>query len=135
MIRLYSYSVYVMIGWMPCFYAIVAFFVFSVGDTPDPFLIIFLLPLPYWIYVIFHTRKVYYKDGELYISGLLSHKFRVITKDKLGSIDKTNLWLKSGWGDYKINYYDENNNIKHVYFTLRLPESDKDIIDKLNEIN
>ncbi len=136
MTRLYSYSIYFMIGAMPCFYTFVGFMVFSTGIEPDPFFILFLLPLPYWIYVIFHTGKVYYDGTKLYISGLFSKELKVITKDMLGSIDKTNIWLKSGRGDYKINYYNENNDIKHLYFTLNTDlENGDGIIDKLNEIN
>lgn len=115
MTRLYSYQIYIMIFMLPAFYVFAGFIAFAGGSFNAIFLF-FLLPLPYWIYVICYSRKVYYKDAELYVSGLFSNKFTIIKKDKVDRIDQSS--SRRNIYSYKITYYDENDNVKHFYFGL-----------------
>ena len=123
MIRLYSRTVYFAMFAIPCFYGVIAFFVFSTRYSPDPFFVIFLLPIPIWGYIIYHSRKVYYKDGELYIAGLFSKNFNIVKKEMIGSINeyafpvRRFLSFSRTTGAYKLTYYNENNDVKHVCFT------------------
>ena len=71
---------------MPCFYAIIAVITFTSGTTINPLFILFLVPLPYWLYVIFHTKKVYYKEGELYISGLFLNNLKLLRRISLAAL-------------------------------------------------
>jgi hypothetical protein len=87
-------------------------------------------------YFIYRARRVYYDHGELYLSGLFSNDLTVIRKDRLGSVDKLGWFSSDSRGNYRITYYDDDNNVKYVRFNLNIFLSDgKEIIDKLNEIN
>ncbi|HZW69217.1 MAG TPA: hypothetical protein VFF57_00020 [Hanamia sp.] len=137
MIRLSSYSVY-----FPPVILLVAIIVIPVELVSNSaglpwYTILFFLPFFAGAgYTIYRSRNVYYDKDELYLGRLFSNKLTLIRKDRLGSIDKLSWFSSNSMGNYRITYYDDDNNVKYVRFNLNIFLSDgREIIDKLNEIN
>src|SRR6185437_6130405 len=135
MIRLSSYSVYLWTFIAPVFFIGLINFIITNNDSIY-FALFFLPVLTYWGYLIYQSRRIYYKDGELYLYNLFSKKFVVVKKDKFGSIDKSNTSLLGNTGTYKLTYYDDENNAKYVFFSINnFIDNAEEIINKLNEID
>lgn len=134
--RLSSNSVYLPVVVLA--FALVAIPVLTFSNDPEIpwYAALFFLPFfAFGGYSICRAKRVYYDMGELYLSGLFSNKLSVIRKDRLGSVDKLNWLLSDSRGNYRITYYDDDNNVKYVRFSLNSFLSDgEEIIDKLNEI-
>jgi len=97
------------------------------------FSFVFLVPIGFWIYFISKARRVYYQDSSLYCYNLFSNKLQIITKDRLGNVDR---WRVLDATNYKILYYDDDNNARTIYFMKNwfLPSFDT-ILDQLNAID
>ena len=131
MTQLHSYFTYVPVVLIPLA-AVGLLVVMLTGSVTIPwyFLLFYLPGFFVWGYILYRMKRVYYEHGELYIGNLFSKKLDVVRKDRFGSIDP-----RYRIGDYKVTYYDDDNNVKYAYFTLNSFISDgKQIIDKLNEI-
>ena len=131
-----NYSVYASVVLMPIALVAIPAELYTNGPNLPWYTILFATPVfALWGYFIYRSKRVYYNDGLVYLTGPFSSDLTVIRKDRFGSIDKINWLESSSAGNYKLTYYYDDNNVKYVRFTLNVLLSDgKEIIDKLNEI-
>jgi len=132
-----NYSIYAPILLLPIALVAIPAEIYTNAPGLPWYNLLFAAPIfALWGYYIYRSRRVYYNDGLVYLAGPFSSELTVIRKDRFGSIDKISWLESSSTGNYKLTYYDDDNNVKYVRFTLNISLSDgKEIIDKLNEID
>ncbi len=135
MVRLYSYSVYLVIFIIPAFFVVVA--TLSYGEPNELIYILFYLPIfAFWVYIIYQSKRIYYKGSELYLFNLFSNKVVVVKKDQAASIEKRSFSFFRDTGTYKLTYWVSNDKVETIWFAVNGFLDDHDeIMDKINSIN
>jgi hypothetical protein len=130
--RLSSYFIYLFIVVMPL--GIIPLII-SDGFTRDDMqgYCIYLSLIIFLIFVTYHSKRVFYKNSSIYLYNLFSNKFSIINKEKIGGIDRL---ISYDPNSYKLLYYDDENNVKYIYFIRNNSLGDfSNIIDEINDDN
>lgn len=82
----------------------------------------------YFIYVLSRSKRVFYKEGNLYVYELFSNKMKILSKDNIGVIETFFPFSPFIW---RIVYYNENMDRK-VIFLIRnaLCDNFDDIVEE-----
>ena len=137
MLRLSSYSVYIFLFIIPAFFIVIVVAILTDGEPKELLYTLFYAPLfAFWVYVIYQSKRIYYKESELYLFGLFSNKVEVVKKDQGASIEKRNLSLFRDTGTYKLTYWVSNDKVKTIWFAVNsFLDNPNEIIDKINSID
>lgn len=102
----------------------------SIGSTIFIF-IIFLSFISFAFYLsVIKSKRIFYSESSIYAYNLFSKKFIHITKDELRYVGRFFFFDPRFW---KIVYYDQNGNLKSIYFIKSMLLDDFDeIVDELN---
>jgi len=114
--RLSSYAIYLFVPspFAPIFILIESWELVIKGDGDSLLgLILFCFFAIYFIYVLSKSKRVFYKDGSLYVYGLFSNKMKILTKENVGGIETFFPFSPLIW---RIVYYNENKNRKVIFF-------------------
>src|SRR5471030_327144 len=76
-------------------------------------IILFCFIAIYIVYILSRSKRVYYKEGDLYVYGLFSNKMKILTKDYIGAVETFFPFSPFFW---RIVYYNENMDRKVIYF-------------------
>jgi len=76
-------------------------------------LIMFCFFTVYIIYILSRAKRIFYKDGNLYMYELFSDKMTIFTKDYVGGIETFFPFSPFFW---RVVYFNENMDRKVIYF-------------------
>lgn len=104
------------------------------GSNPYYFMLL-LLPLSFWAYIVYQSKRIYYKESELYLFNLFSNKVEVVKKDQGISIEKRSMSLFRDTGTYKLTYWVINDKVKAIWFAVNgFLDNPDEIINKINSL-
>jgi hypothetical protein len=129
--RLSSYAIYiyVLVPLAPIFVLIESWDSIRKGEGDSILAVIVTFSFAiYFIYVLSRSKRVFYKEGNLYVYELFSNKMKILSKDNIGVIETFFPFSPFIW---RIVYYNENMDRK-VIFLIRnaLCDNFDDIVEE-----
>lgn len=134
MIRLYSYSVYIFLFFVPFFFIALIVSILVYASPKDLIYTLFYSPVfAVWIYMLYKSKRIYYDKSEIYLYNLFSNKLELVKQDQGISIEKRNVSVFGDTGTYKLTYWTNRNKVRSILFAINgFLDNPDEIIDKIN---
>jgi len=99
---------------MPVFVALGSWDEIIKGQGDSILAVIFYFRLGiYFSYMLWRSKRVFYKEGNLYVCELFSNKMKALIKENVGAVETFFPYSPFIW---RIVYYNENQDRKIIFF-------------------